>query len=179
MVPSAFAERGGVGAVESQATLFAEVRDFFAALTDRHPAVLLFDDLHWADPASLDLLRFLARAVATLPLLILVTYRSDELTRRHPLYLLLPLLEREARATRLALKPLADDAIRALVARYALPDTDADTLVAYLRSRAEGNALFTTQMLAALEEEGMLGRTRGGGWWGIWRARRSRRPCGR
>ncbi len=156
VAPSAFAERGGVGAVGSQATLLAEVRDFFAALTACHPVVLLLDDLHWADPASLDLLRVLARAVATMPLLVLVTYRGDELTRRHPLYLLLPLLEREAHATRLTLKPLADGAVRALIARYALPHADADTLVAYLRSRAEGNALFTTQILAALEEDGVL-----------------------
>ncbi|HEY7907393.1 MAG TPA: AAA family ATPase, partial [Thermomicrobiales bacterium] len=160
-LPPAFARRGGVGTVESQAVLFAAVRDFFAALTTSRPVVLLLDDLHWADPASLHLLRFLARSVATLPLLILLTYRSDELTRRHPLYLLLPLLEREARAIRLALKPLADDAIRALVARYALPEADADTLVAYLLARAEGNAFFTNQILAALEEEGALHQAEG------------------
>jgi predicted ATPase len=155
-IPSAFARRGVVGTVESSATLFAAVRDFFAGLSHRRPVVLLLDDLHWADPASLDLLRFLARAVASMPVLLLLTYRSDELTRRHPLYLLLPLLEREARALRLALKPLADDAIRALVARYALPEAERESLVAYLLARAEGNAFFTTQVLAALEEEGML-----------------------
>ena len=74
----------------SQAALFAQVRDYLAALAARRPLVLLLDDLHWADPASLDLLRFLARGLADLPLLLLATYRADELTRRHPLYQLLP-----------------------------------------------------------------------------------------
>jgi DNA-binding CsgD family transcriptional regulator len=152
-LPDAFAQRGTVGAVESQAALFLAVQDFFAALAQRQPLVLLLDDLHWADPASLDLLRSLARTLARLPILLLVTYRADELTRRHPLYQLLPLLERESAATRLDLQRLAVDAVRALVAaRYSLLDADRDRLVMYLLHRAEGNAFFTLQLLRALEE---------------------------
>ena len=64
-----------------------------AELMDRWGAnILVVDDVHWADPASLDLLRFLSRRVATLPLLLLATYRDDEVTRRHSLYHLLPTL---------------------------------------------------------------------------------------
>ena len=105
----------------------AQVLDFLAALCAPPPLVLLLDDLHWADPASLDLLRFLARSLATLPLLLLATYRADELTRRHPLYPLCPLLVREAGAERVDLHPLDDDAVRALVeARYRLAGGEAD-----------------------------------------------------
>jgi hypothetical protein len=75
---------GSPGAA-SQATLFAQVRDYLAALAARQPLVLLLDDLHWADPASLDLLRFLGRALADLPLLLLATYRADELMGLTPL----------------------------------------------------------------------------------------------
>ncbi len=73
-------------------------------------------------PASLDLLRAVARELADLPLLLLATYRADEVARDHPLYALLPLLEREARAARLDLRPLDAAAIGDLVvtARYAL-----------------------------------------------------------
>src|SRR5206468_2962214 len=79
------------------------------------------DDLHWADPASLDLLRALARQAPGLPLLLLATYRADELTRRHPLYQLLPTLVREARAMQLDLRALPGEAVRNLVRdRYAL-----------------------------------------------------------
>jgi predicted ATPase len=119
--------------------------------------VLLLDDLHWADLGSLDLLRALARQLADLPLLLIVTYRDDELTRRHPLYQLLPLLEREARATRLDLRRLDAASIGALVvARYDLPATDIERLTDWLLVRAEGNAFFTTQLLRALEDRDML-----------------------
>ncbi|HEY8291182.1 MAG TPA: ATP-binding protein, partial [Thermomicrobiales bacterium] len=79
--PAAFAEPGVVGAVPSQAALFRQVWDFLSTVTASRPAILLLDDLQWADPASLDLVRHIAQSVATLPLLILVTYRSDELAR--------------------------------------------------------------------------------------------------
>ena len=151
---------GGAG---SQAALFAAVRDHLIALATTRPLVLLLDDLQWADPASLDLLRTLARGLADLPLLVLGTYRSDELTRRHPLYALLPLLEREARAARLDLRPLDADGVRALVAGHAaLPPADRDRLVAWLAGRAEGNAFFTAQLLRALADAGILRRADGG-----------------
>ncbi|MHB8647543.1 MAG: toll/interleukin-1 receptor domain-containing protein, partial [Thermomicrobiales bacterium] len=134
LLPDAFAQRGTVGAVASQMALFVAVEDFFRALTSQRPAVLLLDDLHWSDPASLDLLRFLARSLATLPLLILITYRSDELTRKHPLFALLPQLARDTAVERLDLTRLDDAAVQALVAaRYALADADASRLVAYLQ----------------------------------------------
>src|SRR3712207_1888261 len=103
---------------------------------------------HWADAASLDLLRFVARQLAALPLLLLVTYRADELTRRHPLYQLLPLLVREARAAQLDLRALPEDAVLALLrARYGLPEADERRLAAYLRQKAEGHPLFVGELL--------------------------------
>jgi predicted ATPase len=87
------------------------VQDFLAAVTARQPLVVLLDDLHWADPASLDLLRFIARHADSSALLFIVTYRADEITRRHPLYQLLPVLERESHAARLDLRSLTADAV--------------------------------------------------------------------
>lgn len=142
---------------------FAEVRAFFAAAAAARPLVLLLDDLQWADPASLDLLRTVARALMTLPMLVLATYRPDDLTRRHPLAPLLPLLAREARAARLDLAPLSAAALGALVRdRYALAPADEDRLVAYLARRTDGNPLFATEVLRALEEQGVVD-ARGGG----------------
>jgi len=148
----------GAGAA-SQAALFVQVRDYLAALAATRPLVLLLDDLHWADPASLDLLRVLARGLADQPILLLATYRADEITRRHPLYALLPLLAREGRAVQIDLRRLGAAALRALVrARYPLPATDEDRLVAYLVGRAEGNPFYTGELLRALEEERALAR---------------------
>jgi DNA-binding CsgD family transcriptional regulator len=163
-LPAAFTQRGIIGPVTSQAALFQQIADFLGALTVAHPVVLLLDDLHWADPASLDLLRVTARATASLPLLLLTTYRADELTRRHPLYALLPVLVREANATRLALHPLEEEATAALArGRFTLPDADNTRLVAYLDARGEGNPFFIGELLQTLVEERVL-RERDGGW---------------
>src|SRR5207302_1809064 len=117
-LPGALGGTGQGEGVASQGELFARARAHLAAQAERRPLLLLLDDLHWADPASLDLLRFLARQLAALPLLLVATYRADELTRRHPLYQLLPTLVREARATRLDLRPLDRAAIGALAAAH-------------------------------------------------------------
>ncbi|MHB8646625.1 MAG: ATP-binding protein [Thermomicrobiales bacterium] len=163
-LPEAFQQRGTVGAVASQNVLFQQVQAFFTTLARHRPLLVLLDDLHWADPASLDLLRFLARSLDTLPLLLLVTYRSDELTRRHPLYHLLPLLVREAQAERLDLQRIEEGDIRALiVARYALPEAEAERLVVYLQARSEGNPFFLGELLRTLEAARVL-RQSGEGW---------------
>ena len=159
-LPSAFAQRGTIGETTSQGALFHDVYDFLAALAPHRPLLCLLDDCHWGDPASLDLLRFLAQSVATVPMVLIVTYRSDALTRRHPLSTLIPTLVRESRATRLDLRRLTDTDLRALVtARYALPEADAARLVATLDERAEGNPLFLSELLRTLEEEGALHAT--------------------
>jgi DNA-binding CsgD family transcriptional regulator len=163
-LPAAFARRGSIGAVASQATLFQHVLDFLAALAAQRPVVLLLDDAHWMDAASLDLLRVLARSLAPFPLLLLVAYRSDELTHHHPLGQLIPLLVHETSATRLALRPLDEADIRALIAeRYRLTDPDADRLVGFVHGRTEGNALFVGEVLRDIEEAGTL-RADGEGW---------------
>ncbi|MGI8858149.1 MAG: AAA family ATPase [Thermomicrobiales bacterium] len=157
---------------------FAEVRDFFAAAAARRPLVLMFDDLQWADRASLDLLRFFARALSPLPILVLAIYRPDDLTREHPLYPLLPLLVRESHAARLDLDPLSRTALADLVRRrYRLTAFDAERLVAYLARRTDGNALFVTELLHALEEGGMVAP--GEGRCTTWTRSACRRSCGR
>lgn len=148
----------------NQMALFALVRDFLTALAARQPLLLVLEDLHWADPASLDLLRFLCRSQRAMPLLLLGLYRGDELVRARPLYQVFPELVREADATRMDLAPLTGDAIRALVrARYALAAADERRLATYLTVRSEGNALFCVELMRALEEEGFL-RPDDSGW---------------
>ena len=138
-------------------SLVAAAREALVGATSSRPLVLLLDDLHWVDPASIDLLRALARQVAAFPMLLLVTYRADEVTRGHPLYTLLPVLVREARIARLTLRPLDLQGVAALVAaRYPLLGADAGRLVTYLDRRAEGNPFFIGELLYALEESGLL-----------------------
>jgi DNA-binding CsgD family transcriptional regulator len=167
-LPDGFARPGAVGVVTSQGTFFQAVQDFFATLVVSHtggvlPLVLHIEDLHWADPASLDLLRAIARPLSTLPLLLLATYRADELPPAHPLARLLPAIVRESPVTRLDLRPLRADDVAALVAgRYHLTDEGTARLAAYAHRRSEGNPLFLGELLRTLEEEEVVQRTSAG-----------------
>ncbi len=163
-LPDAFMVRGTVGSVPTQLALFMQVEEFLQRLSSAQPVALLLDDLHWSDPASLDLLRYLARSMASLPLLLLVTYRSEELTRQHALPALLPQLAREAGAERIELDRLDSAAIAELTRdRYGLSEADEFRLTGYLLARSEGNALFVGELLRALEETGDIQRV-GNGW---------------
>src|SRR5687768_1014013 len=142
-----------------QTDLFAQVRDFLVALTAQRPLVLVLEDLHWADSASLDLLRFVARGIDEVPLLLVATYRAREIDRRHPLAALVPLLVREAPTERLGLRPLDTAAAQELVrARHDLAEPALQRLSAYLIERTEGNPLFLTELLRSLEEERLIER---------------------
>ena len=149
----------------SQATIFTRLFAGFARLVEHRPLVCILDDLHWADLASLDLLRFVSRQLAGLPLLLVGTYRADELIETHPLAKLLPALVREAAPLRLALTPLEVDATRELVrANYSLTPGEESRLLDYLQERAAGNPLYLGELLRTLEEEGVLRQDAGGGW---------------
>jgi DNA-binding CsgD family transcriptional regulator len=173
--PPVLTGASNVDGFTGQITLFDQVRDYFASASERGPIVVVLDDLQWADAASNDLLRSLARSVAALPMLLVGVYRSDELPPDHPLSRLLPLLEREAGATHLRVQPLGPEAMRALVdARFRLPESDADRLVQDLRNRSEGNAFFAVQLMRSLEEEGVLRPTEEG--WSLGDLRRAQVP---
>lgn len=162
-LPAAFAERGTVGRVPSPALLARQVEGFLASLLAVQPVVLMLDDLHWADPASLELLRMLVHS-PSLPALIIGIYRSDEVRHGSPLAAMLPALVRDTGADRLDLRPLTDADVRALIAgRYRLADADMTRLVAYLRAHGEGNPLFLIELLRTLEAEGAL-HPFGDGW---------------
>ena len=77
-----------------------------------HPAVLVIEDVHWADDATLDALRYLARRIAGLPAVLVLTYRDDELRREHSLHGLLGLASRLEQVRRLPLARLSPGAVR-------------------------------------------------------------------
>ena len=105
-----------------------------------HPAVLVIEDIHWADEATLDVLRLLARRLETVPALVVVTYRDDELTRDHPLRAVLG--EFGARAVRITVSSLSPEAVAVLA-----DDTGIDPEALYRRTN--GNPFFVTEALAA------------------------------
>ena len=141
------------------AARYAAARSFFQHVAATTPLVILLEDIQWADEGSLDFLRVLARSIATAATLILATYRTDAVTRAEALMDLLPLLERESRAARILLGPLPGEALTAWVStRYRLESDATDRLATYLRGRTDGNPLFITQLLRAIEESAVLRR---------------------
>ncbi|HEX5164139.1 MAG TPA: BREX system ATP-binding domain-containing protein [Thermomicrobiales bacterium] len=175
LLPAVVEDGRSLATVGSQESLFATVATFFRAVANQTPLVLVLDDLHWADQASLDFLRYLARQISHDRILLLATYRSDEIHRHHPLFDLLPLLVRESGAERLEVHRLDAAGHRALVAnRYTLPQVDTDRLVQYLELHAEGNPLFALELLRTLEDEGNLRQTDAG--WSLGDAAQVRVP---
>lgn len=163
--PETIAAMPRLASAVSQASLFAQVRDFLSRMTAESPLLLLLEDCQWADIASLDLLRALARVANGLSLLLVATYRGEELDRRHPLHTMLPLLVREARAERLEVRPFDRTGVEALIAtRYRLSRPDAARLGTYLLARTEGNPLFLTELLRTLEHGGLLRTGEEGSW---------------
>ncbi|MCM0640699.1 helix-turn-helix transcriptional regulator [Cellulomonas wangsupingiae] len=119
-----------------------------ACASPGQPLLLVLEDLHWADASSRDLLRFVVSRLAAQPLLVVATYRTDDLHRRHPWRPVAAELARHPRSEHLALEPFAGDELRefaAAVAGRPLPDA----LVHRLRERAEGNAYFTEELIEA------------------------------
>lgn len=112
-----------------------------ALLEELRGAVLVVEDVHWADEASLDALRFLVRRMERLPALLVLTYRDDELSREHPLRHLLGQVSRAPRVHRLPLARLSLDAVRTLSAGRVDP--------AQVYAVTGGNPFFVAEILAA------------------------------
>ena len=156
-VPAWIGDPDAMGEVGSQAALFEEARRFFTGIAERQPLVLVLEDLHWSDSASLEALRFLARTLRETPILLAGTYREEDVTRRHELYQLLPSLVRESQVRRIHLNRLDRADIRELVAnRYDLEEVDVERLVEHVTERSEGNPFFATEILHGLEDEQVL-----------------------
>lgn len=117
---------------------------FTAALDELErgpPALVVLEDLHWADDATLDLFKFLSRRIHRTHALLVITYRDDELGPRHPLRFVLGELPRGG-VRRLRLVPLSESAVTELADNAGRPATG-------LRALTGGNPFFLTELLAA------------------------------
>jgi DNA-binding CsgD family transcriptional regulator len=156
-IPDVLRAGTDMGDVTSQLALFDVARAFLTSVAEQRPLVLVLEDLHWSDPASLDFLRYLGRYVPEQRILVLVTFRADEVVADHPLYRLIPLLVREARAERVGLQRLERGDISPIVDRhYRLSPEDGASLTDYLHRHSEGNPLYLIELLRTLEDEGLL-----------------------
>ncbi|MEZ0581321.1 AAA family ATPase [Nocardioides sp. MH1] len=117
------------------------------AATDA-PLLLVIEDTHWADQSTRDLLGYLFTRDFAHPVAVVVSYRSDDLHRRHPLRRQVAEWSRLQAVERLALSPLPDDAVRELIGELAQQRLGEREL-AEIISRAEGNAFFVEELVAS------------------------------
>lgn len=133
---------------EAQRRLFDAILELISSLGEERPALLWIEDIHWADRSTRSFLRFLAASLDREQVLVVATYRTDELHRRHPLWPLLAELERSPRVRRIALTRFDRDELADQLADILGEDPDPE-VVDRLYGRSDGNPLFTEELLAA------------------------------
>jgi DNA-binding CsgD family transcriptional regulator/tetratricopeptide (TPR) repeat protein len=131
----------------SRGRIAAAALDALDRLSRQRPLLLVFEDVHWADRATLGLLDVLARGLQDAPVLVLVTLRLDELDRHHPLRALLGELTRVPSVERLDLAPFGPSEVAAQVSAILGHDPEPG-LVAEIATRSGGNAFFVEELLA-------------------------------
>lgn len=117
--------------------------------------VVVLDDLHWADEASLEVLAHMVRSDDRFPMLVVGTYRDTDILRGHPLSALLADLRREGRVERIRLDPLDTDEVGELVSARIGHDIAAD-LAHSIGAETRGNPFFVAEMTAHLRDEGAI-----------------------
>ena len=106
------------------------------------PSILVLEDLHWADDATLDVVRLVARRLDTVPVLVIGTYRDDQIDRMHPLRLLAGELATTPGVVRLSLEALSANAVAELAAPHNVDPVE-------LYRSTGGNPFFVSEVLAA------------------------------
>ena len=120
---------------------------FAAALNEleRIHTLIVFEDMHWADEATLDLVKYLGRRIQRTRAMLAVSYRDDEIGPRHPLRLVIGDLPRAA-THRMSLFPLSEAAVAQLARQAGQPSAD-------LYRITGGNPFFVTEALAAVADK--------------------------
>jgi DNA-binding NarL/FixJ family response regulator len=159
-------ESGAEGDAPAQApgsatlsTLYLQVLGLIERIAADEPTVIALEDLHWSDRSTRDLLRFLVRNLTRGRVMLIGTYRSDELNERHPFLALLAELGRTGQVERFELAPFTPNEVHDQLAGI-LGNAPSRSLVARLHERGGGNPFFTEELLAVAERgEGRIGLT--------------------
>ncbi|MEH2078245.1 MAG: AAA family ATPase [Nostoc sp.] len=135
--------------------------------TQEHPLVMFLDDLQWADSASLNLIQLLMSQSEIGYLFIIGAYRDNEVSKAHPLMLMLEEIEKaSAIVNTLTLNPLSQTHINDLIAdTLSCSPITALPLTELVYQKTKGNPFFATQFLKALHEEGYITFDFNGGHW--------------
>src|SRR3954467_10353442 len=149
------AATGGQGSTDREESesldrsdLFVAVHSLLEEAAQLSPVLLVIEDCHWADQSTRDLLSFLFSRPFDGRVAIVASYRSDDLHRRHPLRRQVAEWSRLRGVHRVALSPLTEDSVRALIAEL-VPQGLPEKELADIVDRAEGNAFFVEELTSA------------------------------
>ena len=139
---------------------FASVTRELLFISSVKPLILVLEDMHWADSASLALLHYISRAIANEKILVLVTFRNEELGRDaeghpHPLVETVQLMGREGLFKEIRLANLEQDNVRRIAENMVGGKVNLE-LVKKLVEESRGNPLFVVEFLRMLSERGSL-----------------------
>jgi class 3 adenylate cyclase/tetratricopeptide (TPR) repeat protein len=144
--------------------LWLSMREFIGRAAEERPLLLVLEDLHWADESTLLLLEYLAPNLPEMPVMIVGTFRDDEVEPTSPLARILNQLVRERLVTRIPLRRLTEEVVASLVAGLTGQRPPA-ALVRGIYAQSEGNPFFAEEIYLHLAESGVLfddqGRFRG------------------
>ncbi len=135
-----------VASSDGQYRLWRGVNLLLQAIARAGPALLFLDDLHWADVGSLQLLGFLGREIKALPILVLGTYRQEDVAPDHPLRDMIAELTHHGVLRTLHVDGLSRDEVAALAVRVSADDL-APELIDVLHHDTGGNPLFVEELL--------------------------------
>ncbi|MBV9689393.1 MAG: AAA family ATPase [Ktedonobacteraceae bacterium] len=137
----------GIPSEEEHLHLWEAVLALFETASSIHPLLLVLDDLHWADDRSIALLAYLIQHLKDQRVLLVGTYRDEELPPTHKLRMLISDLQREQALTMLQLQPLSQAQVGTMLAHLARD------VVQNIQTRVAGNPFFAEVLAAAYTDE--------------------------
>lgn len=144
-----------------QAQYLSSLRILLRSLTERQPVAIILEDLHWADPSSVELLIKLLPLAMSAPLLFCLVSRPDRDSPGWKLVIAANEILGES-LTRIRLAPLSDDESKQLLGHLLKEDTLSERVRNKILARSEGNPFFVEELIRTLIAQGAIQRTDGG-----------------
>ncbi len=164
-LPAAFASTGALERLQQETIgatkdrMMREMGDALTTFAASTPIVLLLEDLHWADPSSVDLLRHLCQRITNQRLLIAGTFRPEDIERtNHPLKSYKAEMQSHRLCEEVALGSLARDHIAEYLNATFSPNDFPPDFASLIHDKTEGHPLFATNLIQYLSEQGDIGR---------------------
>ena len=147
---------------QAKLRLFESVVTLLELWAQNRGLLLVLDDVHWADSSTRELLDYAARRLAQSRVMLLATYRSDELDRRHPLTRTVQIWRRSGLAEAVAVPSMTPANLTEMIAAILNAEEVNEELASLVGERAEGNPFVLEEMLREAIDRGEIVRTDAG-----------------